>query len=110
MTRNVYSPEFKHEAAQLVTAGGVSVGQVANDLDVHTKVLHRWVREAGPSGPTAFMGKGQMKPEDEELRNLRREEIYQEKPQSVEPGVSETLCMRLSPCEFGGSFVELFWV
>ncbi len=25
-------------------------------------------------------------------------------------GVSETLCMRLSPCEFGGSFVEPFWV
>ena len=25
-------------------------------------------------------------------------------------GVSETLCMRVSPCEFGGSFVEPFWV
>jgi len=25
-------------------------------------------------------------------------------------GVSETLCMRLSPCEFVGSFVEPFWV
>ena len=27
-----------------------------------------------------------------------------------QPGVSETLCMRVSPCEFGGSFVEPFWV
>jgi hypothetical protein len=25
-------------------------------------------------------------------------------------GVSETLCMRLSPCGFDGSFVEPFWV
>ncbi|MBT4986300.1 MAG: hypothetical protein HOM87_00705 [Proteobacteria bacterium] len=25
-------------------------------------------------------------------------------------GVSETLCMRLSPCRFDGSFVEPFWV
>jgi hypothetical protein len=25
-------------------------------------------------------------------------------------GVSETLCMRVSPCAFGGSFVEPFWV
>ena len=25
-------------------------------------------------------------------------------------GVSETLCMRVSPCEFDGSFVELFCV
>jgi len=26
------------------------------------------------------------------------------------PGVSEPLCMRLSPCRFSGSSVELFWV
>ena len=25
-------------------------------------------------------------------------------------GVSETLCMRVSPCGFDGSFVEQFWV
>ena len=25
-------------------------------------------------------------------------------------GVSETLCMRLSPCSFGGSLIEPFWV
>ena len=25
-------------------------------------------------------------------------------------GVSETLCMRLSPCDFDGSFVEPLWV
>ena len=25
-------------------------------------------------------------------------------------GVSETLCMRLSPCAFDGSFIEPFWV
>ena len=28
----------------------------------------------------------------------------------VSMGVSETLCMRLSPCGFDGSFVEPFWV
>ena len=26
------------------------------------------------------------------------------------PGVSETLCMRVGPCEFHGSFVEPFWI
>ena len=26
------------------------------------------------------------------------------------PGVSETLCMRVSPCGFDGSFVEPFWI
>jgi uncharacterized membrane protein len=27
-----------------------------------------------------------------------------------EMGVSETLCMRLSPCSFDGSLIEPFWV
>ena len=31
-------------------------------------------------------------------------------PGSKEAGVSETLCMRASPCKFGGSFVEPFWI
>ena len=30
--------------------------------------------------------------------------------QSELPGVSETLCMRVGPCEFHGSFVEPFWI
>ena len=28
----------------------------------------------------------------------------------IKMGVSETLCMRLSPCSFDGSSVEPFWV
>ncbi len=73
MTRRVYSREYKREAAQLVTMRGVSVAQAARDLDVHATVLRRWVREFGSSGPDAFPGKGQLKPDDEELRSLRRE-------------------------------------
>lgn len=73
MTRRVYSREYTREAAQLVTARGVSVAQAAKDLDVHATVPRRWVREFGSNGPDAFPGKGQLKPEDEELRSLRRE-------------------------------------
>lgn len=53
--------------------GGVSVAQAARDIDVHATVLRRWVRELGLSGLDAFPGKGQFKPEDEDLRSLRRE-------------------------------------
>lgn len=56
-----------------MTARGVSVAQAARDLDVHATVLRRWVREFGSSGPDAFPGKGPMKPDEEELRSLRRE-------------------------------------
>ncbi len=73
MTRRVFSGEFKREAAQLVTVRGVSVAQASKDLDVHATVLRRWVREFGSSRTNAFPGKGQLKPDDEELRSLKRE-------------------------------------
>ncbi|SLN67847.1 Transposase [Aquimixticola soesokkakensis] len=73
MARSVYSPDFKHEASQLVVARGVSVAQASRDLDVHATVLRRWVREFGSSGQDGFPGKGQLKPEDEEVRSLGRE-------------------------------------
>lgn len=73
MTRRIFSAEFKREAAQLVVVRGVSVAQASRDLDVHATVLRRWVREFGSSGRDAFPGKGHLRPDDEELRSLRRE-------------------------------------
>jgi hypothetical protein len=35
---------------------------------------------------------------------------YEAAAASLEPGVSKTLCMRLSQCSFDGSFIEPFWV
>ena len=73
MTRRVYSSEYKREAVKLVTVRGVSVAQAAKDLDVHATVLRRWVKEFGSGGTAAFPGNGQLRPEDEEIRSLRRE-------------------------------------
>ena len=73
MTRRIFSREFKREAVHLVTQRGVSVAQAARDLDLHQTVLRRWIQELGDSPAGAFPGKGQMKPEDEEVRRLRRE-------------------------------------
>lgn len=73
MTRRKFSREFKREAVHLVMLRGVSVAQAARDLDLHATVLRRWVSEFGDSPDGAFPGKGKMKPEDEEVRRLRRE-------------------------------------
>ena len=40
----------------------------------------------------------------------REAQIWSELIASYIPGVSETLCMRVGPCEFHGSFVEPFWI
>ena len=49
------------------------MAQASKDLDVHATVLRRWVREFSLSGTDAFPGKGYLKPDDEELRSLKRE-------------------------------------
>ena len=73
MTRMKFSREFKREAVLLVKQRGVSVAQAARDLDLHGTMLRRWIREFGDGPDGAFPGHGQMKPEDEEVRRLRRE-------------------------------------
>ena len=56
-----------------MTARSVGVAQAAKDLDVHATMLRRCVRDFGSSCPDAFPSNGQLKPDDGELSNLRRE-------------------------------------
>ena len=72
-TRRLFSREFKLEAVKLVVERGVSVAQVAKDLDVHESVLRKWGREAKADPQHAFPGQGVMKPEMAELERLRKE-------------------------------------
>lgn len=45
MQRRKFSREFKLEAVRLVKDRGVAVTQAARDLDLHKKVLRKWVHE-----------------------------------------------------------------
>ena len=72
-TRRQFSREFKFEAVRLVKDRGVTVAQVARDLDVHENVLRKWIREAMADPQEAFPGKGVMKPEQAEIERLRKE-------------------------------------
>ena len=71
-TRRKYTREFKIEAVRLATDGGVSIAQASRDLGVDANVLGRWKKEFSEDSEHAFPGKGNLKPEDEELRRLRR--------------------------------------
>ena len=73
MTRRAFSREFKQEAMELITKRGVSTAQAARHLGTHATVLRRWVRAYEADGSAAFPGHGKLTPEQEELRNLRRE-------------------------------------
>jgi transposase len=71
--RGSYSREFKEDAVRLVTDKGVPVTRVALDLGIHDNTIYKWMRQYGADPEGAFPGKGRMKPQDEELRRLQRE-------------------------------------
>ena len=71
--RRKFDREFKIEAVRLITDRGMSVTQVAHDLDIHENVLRKWNNQFLQDTNNAFPGKGRLKPEEEELRRLKRE-------------------------------------
>jgi transposase len=72
-TRRTFTREFKVEAVRMVTQKGHRLSQVARDLDLDPKLLRRWREALEEEGTEAFPGKGHLKPEEEEVRRLRRE-------------------------------------
>jgi len=71
--RRHFTREFKLTAVQLVTEKGMPVGKVARDLDIHPNLLHLWRRIFLKEGDKAFTGKGRVKPENAEMRKLRKD-------------------------------------
>lgn len=68
-----FSKEFKRDAISLVIDQGYTRIEAAKSLDIHSALLSRWVREYTEDGGDAFRGKGKLRPEQEELRQLREE-------------------------------------
>ena len=71
--RRSYDSEFKREAVKLVIEGGRVASEVSKGLGINENVLYRWIKQYREDPENAFPGKGKLKPEDEELRRLRRE-------------------------------------
>jgi transposase len=75
MERRKFTREFKLEAVRLITERGVSYAQAEQDLDVHQSQLRGWVKRFADDPQHAFPGQGQMKPEQLEIAQLKREVI-----------------------------------
>jgi transposase len=48
------------------------VGKVAQELDIHPNLLHLWRRSMLAEGDKAFVGRGRVKPQNAEIRQLRK--------------------------------------
>lgn len=71
-TRPTFSPEFRHDAAQLVVDKGYSVREAAESMGVGISTMDKWVKQlrADPQGKAA---KGTpVTPEQQRIRELEK--------------------------------------
>ena len=73
MEKKTYDAAFKREAIRLVEEQGGKPAAVAKKLGITNNTMYRWVNEYRQDGNDAFPGKGHLKPEDAELRHVKRE-------------------------------------
>ena len=58
---------------QLVQTSGKSMAQIARDLGIADSMLHHWCKLLSEQGEQAFPGSGHQTPQEEEIRQLKRE-------------------------------------
>ena len=81
--RKKYDREFILHAVRLCTEDGRKPLEVAQSLGIHPHLLYRWKAEFDKDPANAFPGKGQLKPQDAELRRLQRENYKLKRQQDI---------------------------
>jgi transposase len=71
--QRTFTREFKVEAVQLVQSSKKSQTQIARDLGIADSTLHHWCKQFSEQGEQAFPGSGHQTPQEEEMRQLKRE-------------------------------------
>jgi transposase len=107
MERRKFTREFKLEAVRLIKDRGVSYVQASQDLGVHTSQLRDWVKKLADDPQHAFPGQGQMKPEQLEIAQLKREVTKLKAERDIlKKAAVDSIDRRNSPCEFNGRCYE----
>lgn len=92
--RREFSVEYKKEIIKLVTEQGRKATHVAKEIGVSEASVRRWVKEYGTHGDNAFPGKGKLRPEDEELRLLKKKMADLEEENAI---LKKAICIFTKP-------------
>ena len=98
MERRQFTREFKLEAVRLIKQRGVSYAKASQDLGVHPTQLRNWVKQLVDDPQHAFPGQGQMKPEQLEIAQLKREVARLRAERDILPSGAVAARSRNSPC------------
>ena len=71
--KRTFSKEFKVKACELVIKDGIKHAVVAEKMGINKIMLYRWIDEYETYGAEAFVGRGNLRSEDAELKKLRKE-------------------------------------
>jgi transposase len=71
--QRTFTREFQVEAVQLVQSSKKSQAQIARDLGSADSTLHHCCKQFSEQGEQAFPGSGHQLPQEEEIRQLKRE-------------------------------------
>ncbi|HEY9061489.1 MAG TPA: transposase [Pseudobacteroides sp.] len=72
MSHKRFDKNFKDRAVKLVIEDGRKKSDLAQELGLHYSTLNEWVKEYEKDGVNAFPVSGKLKPEDEEIRKLKK--------------------------------------
>lgn len=87
--RKTYTREFKLEAIQLAETSDKSIAEIERDLGLGSGQIHHWKHQLANEGGDAFPGKGHLKPQDELIRQLQREnEILRQERDILKKAIS----------------------
>ena len=71
--RKRYDTQFKLDALRLVETSDRAVSDMAKDLGIRREQLYKWKRDLEADPKNAFPGKGNRKPEEDQMRKLEHE-------------------------------------
>mgnify|MGYP002531311244 CR=1 FL=1 len=68
-----YTREFKVQACELVLQENVKVKIVAERMGINPIMLYKWIDDYKTYGDAAFVGKGNLRPEEAKIKKLQKE-------------------------------------
>ena len=71
--RRRFDAQFKLDAVRLMHGSDRATSDIAKDLGIRPELLYRWKNEQAADPEHAFPGKGNMKPEQDQIRRLEQE-------------------------------------